>query len=47
VANRLYEAQDEIDQHRDERIEQIEGQLRRQTSITSLFSFHWTLEGKE
>lgn len=42
---RLYEAQDEIDERRDELIEQIEGQLRQQISVTPLFSFHWTLEG--
>lgn len=44
---RLYDAQDEIDQRRDELIEQIEGQLRQQTSVTPLFSFHWTLEGQK
>lgn len=44
---RLYEAQDEIDERRDELIEQIEGQLRQQTNITPLFSFRWTLEGQK
>ena len=41
---RLYEAQDEIDSRRDELIQQIEGQLRQQQSLSPLFAIRWTLE---
>jgi adenine-specific DNA-methyltransferase len=43
---RLYEAQDEIDNRRDELIGQIEVQLGQQKSISSLFAVRWTLEGR-
>ncbi|MFO0382598.1 MAG: SNF2-related protein [Pirellula sp.] len=41
---RLYEAQDEIDSRRDELIQQIEGQLQQQQSLSPLFAIRWTLE---
>lgn len=44
---RLYEAQDEIDSRRDELIEQIEGQLGQQKSLSSLFAIRWNLEGSK
>jgi adenine-specific DNA-methyltransferase len=42
---RLYEAQDEIDSRRDALIEQIEGQLRQQKTLSPLFTIRWILEG--
>ncbi len=44
---RLYEAQDEIDGRRDELIEQIEGQLGQQKSLSPLFAIRWNLEGSK
>jgi len=41
---RLYEAQDEIDNRRDELIEQIEVQLGQHKSVRQLFSIRWRLE---
>ncbi|MBD2327309.1 SNF2-related protein [Alkalinema sp. FACHB-956] len=39
----LFDAQDEIDQKRDELIAQIEGQLKQTSSLQSLFEIRWSL----
>lgn len=42
---RLYEAQDDIDDQRDELIERVQAQLEQRVSSTEIFTIRWTLEG--
>jgi seryl-tRNA synthetase len=43
MRKKLYEAQDEVDNRKEELIERVEAQLKQKTSLTPLFTIRWSV----